>query len=573
MQTLAIPKPLPLEYLPKEFKVSVWSKLKPYYKELLNRPVHTISDLERWILDLSELEAVVGEEFAWRYIRITVDSKDQKALELYQYAIRELSPYISSLENKLKKKLVGSHFANRLDKGKYAIFLRSVHNEVALFSEENIPLETEMKMQSKEHGKVFSEMTVMLDGQELTLQEASVILEETDRARRELVYHKMGRRMLLDSEKLDQIFDELLQLRHQIALNAGFDNFRDFKFQDLGRFDYDVSDCFDFHDSIAHEILPIVEELDADRQKVLGLEKLRPWDMEVDRSGKVPLRPFADENDLIEKSIQCLSSLHPFFGDCLSIMREMKHLDLGSRKGKRPGGYNMPLHLTGVPYIFMNAANSASDMRTLMHESGHAVHSFLTRNFRLTAAKRLPSEVAELAAMTMELLSMDCWGIFFEKEDDLQRAKIWQLENVLNILPWIATIDKFQHWIYTNPTHSCEERKKAWLKIYGTFRSKVIDMDGLGDQLEYRWQKQLHIFEAPFYYIEYGMAQLGAIAIWKQYRENPQRAIENYCNALKLGYTRPIGEIYEAAGIEFNFSREYVAELGAFVRRELEQLI
>lgn len=564
---------MPLEYLPKEFKVSVWSKLKPYYKELLKRPVHSISDLERWILDLSELEAVVGEEFAWRYIRITVDSQDQKALEVYQYAVQELSPYISSFENQLQKKLVASHFSNRLDKKKYAIFLRSVHNEVALFREENIPLETEMKMKSKEHGKVFSEMTVEMDGGELTLQQASIILEETDRARREEVYHKMNRRMLADTEQLEQIFDDLLLLRHQIANNAAFDNYRDYKFRDLGRFDYEVSDCFDFHDSIAHEILPIVEELDAIRQKELGLEKLRPWDMEVDSSGKVPLRPFTDVEDLIEKSIHCLSGLHPFFGECLSTMQEMKHLDLDSRKGKRPGGYNMPLHLTGVPYIFMNAANSASDMRTLMHESGHAVHSFLTRNYRLTAAKRPPSEVAELASMTMELLSMDGWGVFFEKEDDLRRAKIWQLENVLKILPWIATIDKFQHWIYTHPAHSREERKKAWLQIYRTFLSKTIDMEGLENELEYRWHKQLHLFEAPFYYIEYGMAQLGAVAIWKQYRENPQQAIENYCNALKLGYTRPIGEIYKTAGIEFNFSREHVAELGAFVREELEQLI
>jgi oligoendopeptidase F len=226
-----------------------------------------------------------------------------------------------------------------------------------------------------------------------------------------------------------------------------------------------------------------------------------------------------------------------------------------------------------VPFIFMNAANSLNDMRTLMHESGHAVHSFLTRELPLNSDRRFPSEVSELAAMSMELLTMDHWSVFFPDEADLRRAKINQLENVLKVLPWIAAIDKFQHWLYTHPEHSRDQRRSEWLSIYRNFSSECVDFSGLDHYLEYIWHKQLHVFEVPFYYIEYGMAQLGAIAIWQQYRRDPEQAVDNYIRALRLGYTRSIGEIYQAAGIAFDFSREYVHELGMFVQKELEALL
>jgi oligoendopeptidase F len=328
-----------------------------------------------------------------------------------------------------------------------------------------------------------------------------------------------------------------------------------------------------FHQSIATEILPLVDELNTYRCKALSLDALRPWDLNVDTGGRLPLHPFDDANELLEKAIACLSELDPLFGEVLRIMQQMGHLDLESRPGKRPGGYNMPLHLSGIPFIFMNATHLLADLRTLMHESGHAIHSYLTRDQKLGASKRLPSEIAELAAMTMELLALEHWDVFFDKEEDLRRAKISQLENVLRILPWIATVDKFQHWAYTHPNHTREERKAEWMKIYLEFNPNNIDRRGLEHYSEYLWHKQLHIFEAPFYSIEYGMAQLGAIAIWKRYRENPQQAIEQYIQALSLGYTKPINEIYEAAGITFDFSQTYVSELGIFVKQELEKLL
>jgi oligoendopeptidase F len=560
-------------FISSHFKVTSWETLQPYYDDLAQRQLSDVKDLEQWIYDRSKLEAIVSEAFGWRYINITRDSADEKAAMLYQQAVQELAPQIYAYENTLNKKLVDSPYFDCLEEDKFYVYCRNVKNAVELFNEKNIPISTEVQLKSKEHGKIFSEMTIGVHGVQMTLQKAGSLLEETDRVYRESIYHKINQRILQDTEPLENLFDNLLEKRHHMALNAGFRNFRDYKFAALGRFDYSVNDCLEFHDSIQYEILPLLDALNRYRKEKLGLDVLRPWDIHVDTNAKQPLRPFETTDELLEKTVACLNKLHPTFGGHIATMRDMKHLDLGSRKGKRPGGYNMPLHLTGVPFIFMNATNTLNDLRTLLHESGHAVHAFQTASLELNSAKRVPSEVAELAAMTMELLTMDHWDVFFENEDDLKRAKINQLETVLKVLPWVATIDKFQHWVYTNPSHSREERKASWMEIMNNFRSNEIDNSDLEHYSEYIWHKQLHIFEVPFYYIEYGMAQLGAIAIWKNYRENPGKTIESYINALKLGYTRPIGEIYQTAGISFNFSRSYIHELGAFVKKELKELL
>jgi oligoendopeptidase F len=573
MNIVTIPRPRQREFLPEEFKLTVWSKIKPYYNDLLKRPIEHVEDLERWLSDKSELEAIVTESLAWRYIRVTADSRDKKAEELYQYAIEELTPRIAAFENKLNQKLVECPFINDLPEEEYFVHVRGIKNAVSLFKEENLPLSTDVQIKSKEYGKILSEMTVGVNGKQMTLQKASALLEETDRTYRKEVYHKINERILQDTEHFEDLFDALVEKRHQIAVNAGFDNFRDYKFRSLGRFDYTPNDCFDFHDSIAKEILPIIDELYEYRKQTLGLKDLRPWDLNVDTSGKEPLRPFQNVEELTEKAIACLRAVHPLFGEVIQIMKEMDHLDLDTRTGKRPGGYNMPLHMSGVPFIFMNASQSLGDMRTLLHEGGHAVHSYLTRHYKLASAKLVPSEVAELAAMSMELLTMEHWDIFFPNPEDLRRAKINQLENVLKILPWIATIDKFQHWLYTHPNHTREERKAKWIEIFVEFNSNTINIKGLRQYAEYIWHKQLHLFEVPFYYIEYGMAQLGAIAIWKHFKEEPEQALNQYIDALKLGYTRPIKNIYQTAGVSFDFSRTYVSELSQFVKDELHKLI
>ncbi|MFZ1495652.1 MAG: M3 family metallopeptidase, partial [Saprospiraceae bacterium] len=303
------------------------------------------------------------------------------------------------------------------------------------------------------------------------------------------------------------------------------------------------------------------------------LLSLRPWDLQVDISGGEPLRPYKTTDELINKSIQSLSKVDDYFGGCIQLMKDMQRLDLDSRIGKHPGGYNMPLPFSGVPFIFMNAANSLRDVTTIMHEAGHAVHSVLTKDFPLSINRSMPSEVAELASMTMELFTMDYWNTFFTNEQELQKAKIKQLEGVLDVLPWIATIDKFQHWIYTNPKHTQKQRAKVWMEIFNQFSGKVVDRTGLEKYTKNLWQKQLHIFEVPFYYIEYGMAQLGAIALWQQYRKEPKSAVTNYTNALKLGYTKTIGDTYAAANIQFDFSSKYVKSLASFVQAELNNIL
>jgi oligoendopeptidase F len=404
------------------------------------------------------------------------------------------------------------------------------------------------------------------------LQQASVFLMSTDRKKREEVYHKITNRRLQDREALDQLFTKLVALRHQVAINAGFKNFRDYMFKALGRFDYTPEDCFKFHEAIQHEVVPLLNDFAKERKKSLRVDSLRPWDKSVDPGGREALKPFSDGKELTEKTIDVFSKLDRYLGQCLSIMKTMGHLDLESRIGKAPGGYNYPLAEIGVPFIFMNATSTLRDMVTIMHEGGHAVHNFLTRDLELNDFKSTPSEVAELASMSMELISMDHWDKFFSESDDLKRAKHEHLEDLIETLPWVATIDKFQHWVYENPNHTVADRKKAWNSIFDQFADTATDWRGLEVSKDYLWQKQLHLFEVPFYYIEYGMAQLGAIAVWRNFRKNPQRGLEGYMNALKLGYLRSIPEIYAAANIKFDFSRDYIRELMGFVRNEVKAI-
>ncbi|MDB0007437.1 M3 family metallopeptidase, partial [Flavobacteriales bacterium] len=299
-------------------------------------------------------------------------------------------------------------------------------------------------------------------------------------------------------------------------------------------------------------------------------EAYKPWDTSVDAEGKAPLKPFEGGEDLIDKSIRCFERLSPYYGQCLSTMKAMKHIDLVSKEGKAPGGFNYPLHEIGVPFIYMNAVGSQRDLVTMVHEGGHAIHSFLSRDLDLCDFKSTPSEVAELASMSMELISMDTWDEFYSNEDELVRAKTEQMQKVLEGLPWIAAIDKFQHWIYTTP-HTAEERRAEWKNIMQKLGSSIVDWDGQEDALLNLWQKQLHLYEVPFYYIEYGMAQLGAIAMWRSYKQLGKEALSNYDEALKLGYTKSIGEIYQTAGIEFNFSQAYVNELADFIKAQLNR--
>jgi oligoendopeptidase F len=562
----------PRHYVPEDFQVTDWAALEGYFQELEARPVASADELERWLLDRSELEAVLSEDLAWRYIRMTCATQDTARSEAFQYFVNEIEPRVAPYDHALNEKMLASPYHDGLDQARYGVFLRSVRRASEIYRAENIPLKTEISTKQQQYAATAGAMTVTLDGEELTLPQAADRLKSPDRAVRETAWRAVQQRRLQDAKGLDALFTELVGLRHQVALNAGFENFRDYMFAALGRFDYTPQDCFDFHAAIRETVVPLIDNFDLERRQDLNLPALRPWDLDVDPSGQPPLRPFATGAELLEKTIAVFQALDPYLGDCLRTMRQMGQLDLESRKGKAPGGYNYPLDETGVPFIFMNATSSLRDVVTMLHEGGHAVHSFLTRHLALGADKHPPSEVAELASMSMELISMDHWDVFFENPADLRRAKKTHLESVLETFPWVATIDKFQHWVYEHPQHTETERHHRWTEIFDEFNQRTVDWRGLEGIKPYLWQKQLHLYEVPFYYIEYAMAQLGAIAVWRHYRQNPAEGLAAYKRALALGYTAPIGQIYAAAGIRFDFSTDYLRTLADFVREEMAAL-
>jgi oligoendopeptidase F len=561
------------KFLPENFTVTSWQELKPYFQNLLDRPIDNESDLRKWFHDRSELESVISEDMAWRYIRMTCYTENQDYLKAYHDFIQNIQPEIAPVSDQLNKKASSSPYLNTLERATgFDIMIRNLRKEIEIFREKNVPLYTEISTETQKYAQVSGAMTIDYEGKELTLPQAGVLLMSTERKKRQEVYQKITDRRLKDKDELNNLFTKLISLRHQVATNADFDNFRDYMFKSLGRFDYTPQDCFNFHSAIQHEVVPILNELSQERKDALKINELRPWDKAVDPEGREALKPFSNGKELSEKTIEVFRRLDPFLGRCLETMREMGHLDLESRKGKAPGGYNYPLAEIGVPFIFMNATSTLRDMVTIMHEGGHAIHNFLTRDLELNDFKSTPSEVAELASMSMELISMDHWDIFFTDDAELKRAKREHLEDIMETLPWVATIDKFQHWIYENPGHSEQERKAAWNRIFDEFADTITDWSGLELAKDYLWQKQLHLYEVPFYYIEYGMAQLGAIAVWRNYRRDPVMGLTGYQNALKLGYLKSIPEIYQAANIRFDFSQSYIKELMDFVRAELSKI-
>ena len=562
-------KKLERHFLPKDFSVTDWTSLEPYFKLLVDREITDKSSLEKWLLDMSEIEAVVNEDACWRQIKMTCDNENKALEDAFNFFCMEIQPQVQPYSDALNKKLLSSPYLQELDQKTYHTYIRSTQNNVELFREANIPIQAEIAVLQQQFGQITGGMMVTVNNQEYTLQQAAKFLENEDRNLREEVYFKIQQRRLEDKEKLDELYDKLIALRNSEATNAGFDNYRDYRFKELGRFDYTKDDCYKFHDAVKQHVMPLVNEIYKKKKEKLGLETLRPWDLDAEPAGTKPLRPFENSEELLNKSVECFTKLRPFFGECLQRMKKMQHLDLESRKGKSPGGYNCPLAESGAPFIFMNAAGQMHDVTTMVHEGGHAIHSFLAHSLPLNGFKEYPMEIAEVASMAMELFSMDHWETFFDNADDLARAKEHQLERVITIFPWIAIIDKFQHWIYEHATHTLEERTAAWVATLAEFTDDVIDYTGLETFRDNAWQRQLHLFEVPFYYIEYGIAQLGAIGMWMQYKKDAEKALDNYAYALSLGGTKTLPDLYKAAGLEFDFSPEKIKVLMDFVKAEM----
>jgi len=554
------------EFIPNGLVVQKPEDISVFFQELLERELNSAEEFQVFLKHVSDLESFVSEDMAWRYIRMTCDTKSKDHEEAYLKFVQEIQPVLAPLEDKLNNKIVGSEFTASLESdAAYFIYLRGLKSAVKLFREENVAIQSELATLAQEYSGIQGKMSIDWKGEEITLQKASNILMKTDSEERKEAWSKIQERRNQDVEKLDDIFDQMVSKRHQLALNAGFNNYRDYMFESLGRYDYSAQDCKEFHEAIEKEVVPLLKKVHQRRKALMGVDSLKPWDTQVDPLNRAPLSPFKGGAELLDKGIKVLEKLDPFFGECLLTMKSKGLLDLDSRVGKAPGGYNYPLAKTNMPFIFMNATENLRDVETLLHEAGHAIHSFKMAPLELNGFKDTPSEVAELASMSMELMSMAEWDVYFEGKEELQRAKVEQLEGVISTLPWIATIDAFQHWIYENPTHSREERKVYWKSLLKRFGTGEIDYSEYEDALEYSWQRQLHLFEVPFYYIEYGIAQLGAVGVWKNFLENKSKAIEGYKSFMGLGYTKSIPDIFKSAGIQFDFSTNYVAELMQFV--------
>ena len=572
MSEIIIEKPVKAKrkFVAEDLSIGNYNDIRPYFEKLEAQQLSSPEELISWLSNRSELETVVQEHAGWLYIRMSCDTRDKIIRDAYTFFINEIQPHISVAANRLNDKLLKSGMANQVADKRFKNYFRQVENHHRIFREENVPLVAKLQTLEQKYAEIVGEMSITYQEKEFTMPAAANFLRNPDRKIREDVFSLIASRRMQDIDKLNDLFSELIRLRHTIARNAGFENYRDYRFIELDR-QYNVSDCEKFHRAIAEKIVPLCKKIDEKRKGKLGYEVLRPWDTEVDAELKPDLKPFANGADLEKKTMRCLEAVNPKLKNAFSFLLELNRLDLNSRMGKAPGGYNYPLYETGVPFIFMNASGSLRDVVTLVHEGGHAFHSLLTHELGFIGFKEFPSEVAELASMGMELITMSNWNVYFENDEELKRAKRTHLEDIMKILPWIALIDKFQHWIYTHPEHTSSERMNTWTDLQKQFSTGVADWSGFENYKAAAWQKQLHLFEVPFYYIEYGIAQLGAIAVWKNFRDNQQVALEKYLSALSLGYTASMQDIYSAAGIRFDFSVEYITELSAFLMKEISE--
>lgn len=559
-------------FIPEHLKLNSWEDIKPYYDKLYNTTINSAEELEEWIQKRQELEKFVRQAYCEVHVRYTCNTRDEEAGREMTKMTREIIPQFEDYEHLLNQKMLACEYVNKLPPF-YDLYLKLVKNRINLYNPENTSLKAEIQEEAKKYSSYQGELSITYQNEKYTLQQASSLLKSVKREQRREVFDKIVRARLEIEDQLDHLFDGLTEKRHQVAQNVGFENFRDYRFKELARFDYTPEDSYQFHEAVKKEALPYLENLHQVRKENLELETLKPYDLHCDFEGKEPDKPFENADELISKTVRAFQQVHPDFGDFLHSLHKMEHLDLTSREGKAPGGYNLFMPEKGAPFIFMNSAGTIKDMITMIHEGGHAIHSFYKSPLTINDYHRTPPEVSELASMAMELIIMDHYDEFYGDHENIRMARIQQLERTLSILPWIATVDKFQHWIYTNPGHNAEERGQAFEDIYTELNSSILDWSDYPHYKKKMWQQQLHIFQLPFYYIEYGIAQLGAIALWRNYKENPSECLENLIQAMSMGYSRPVPEIFHAAGIKFDFSRKYINSLLEFVDKELQKTI
>ena len=554
-----------MTFIPEDFDASSWENIEPYVDDLIQRSLSCSSCLEKLISDSSNLAEHISETGALLYIGMTCDTENETKKNDFLNFVENVRPKLSKFSDKLNRRIAEHPSVGDLP-DRYDLMIRGIKSDIDIFREENIPLGVEQtKLVTKAQG-ITGSMTVEFEGEERTFPEMKAFLESNNRSLREKAWKSMVSRWMNDSEELSEIFDELIKIRHEIAKNAGFDSYTNYMFKAMHRFDYTVEDCLTFHNSIEKVCMPIVREINEKRRSSFNLEILSPWDVNEksgsgpDIEGKNPLRPFENVGEMVQKLSELFHKMSRDLGNKFDKLVEMDTLDLETRKGKAPGGYQYYLEKSRVPFIFMNAAGLQGDLETMIHESGHAFHSLYCGHLDLIDERNYPIEFAEVASMSMELLTQDEWQIFYDNDDEVNRAILSHLEGVVFLLPWIATIDAFQHWIYANPNHTREERTEYWLSLRDRFGSKM-DWKDNEDFRELSWQQQGHLFGVPFYYIEYGIAQLGALQLWQTHRKSPEKALKDYENAMKLGNTKILPELFAAAELKLGFDEKHVDSL------------
>ncbi len=553
-----------------ELDATNWTQLKPIYDEFLKREIKSAKELENWLLELGLFEAYVGETSSMLYVKMTCDTEDEKIKQEYVNFVDNVEPELARMGDLLNRKFSECPYCDDLDQEEYNVLLRDIRMDLALFREENIPLSTELTKLGVKHKEISGAMTVEFEGKERTMQQMGKYLQVTERETREKAYKAIGERRFKDSNELDEIYEKMISLRHKVAKNAGYENYRDYIFDAKHRFDYTPKDCESFHDAVEQICVPLMRKIDQKRKETLGLDKLRMWDISHDIYGRNALKPFTEVEEMVSGTSRMFHRLSPELGKFFDSLRDGTSLDLDSRKGKAPGGYQLQRDYSRKPFIFMNATGLQRDLETMVHEAGHAFHSIYADDLPLIDYRSAPLEFCEVAAMSMEMLTYDFLDEFYSTED-ANRAVREHLEGIVSILGWIATIDAFQHWIYTNPNHSRNERHAKWIELGERFGS-ILDWSGFEDWRKVGWQRQLHLFSYPFYYIEYGIAQLGALQFWLQYKNDPNMALENYANAMKLGGSRPLPNLFSAGGLKFEFGTEIMENLMAEVKNQLSEL-
>lgn len=558
-------------YVPENLNVDDTHEVSKLYRHLLQREIPVDSaKLRQWILDWSELESVLGEVSCRRYVAMTCNTADEKAAKAYTDFVENIQPIMNEYDDKLNKKLV-AHPAKDALQDEFGEWFKGVQVSLDLFSPDNIALETEENKEIQAYQKITGGMSVEFDGETKTMQQMAAYMERTDRELRERAWRTMWERRLQDKDALDKSFDNLFAIRKQVAKNAHCKDFIDYIFLAKHRFDYSPADCEAFHESIEKLVLPLQKEIYKKRAQKMGLERLRPWDLNVDPLDRAPLKPYTTGDELIEKVDQIFESIHPQAGKWAREMQAKKLIDPDSRLGKAPGGYQIGFDESRLPFIFMNSACTDRDIYTLLHESGHSFHQFALAGQPIFPYRDVPAEFAEVASMSMELIGMSNLKPFYGNDREaIERSTIGELEDVIWLFPWVASVDSFQHRLYSFPEHTASDRSDIWSEIMDRYDAGV-DYTGLEAVRRNLWQKQLHIFECPFYYIEYGIAQIGALQVWANFKKDPKKAIDDLFRAESLGSSRPVKELFEAANIKFDFSPRTLEPLMQVVWDEISR--